>query len=242
MDGNSARMAAYIFKRYRPAFLAVHFAEVDGMEHAYGRDADSVRLALGAADRAVGDILEAIERSGAKDSTAVIVVGDHGFSTFHTVFRPNMLIPDLPAKFITAGGSAFLYGNAADSTEIIRAVKERLLALPPDQRKLFRIIGRGELDKMGADSSALLALSAVPGVVFSSTPGELFAPARGGHHGYDPREPLMYTGFIAAGAGIIEGGHIKELCVTDIALLVVRLLGVPFTCPDGKSVSGVLKN
>ena len=108
LDENAGRAAGYIFKKYRPYLLAVHFACVDGMEHEYGREGDSVRLALASVDRAIGDVLEAIRRSSLKDSTTVIIVGDHGFSNFNTVFRPNILIKDIPARFIAAGGSAFL--------------------------------------------------------------------------------------------------------------------------------------
>ena len=283
MDANSARMAAYILKTYHPALLAVHFAEVDGYEHEYGRDADSVRLALAAIDRAVGDVIEAVKQSLYKDSTTIIIVGDHGFSTIHQIFRPNMLIKDLPAKFIAAGGSAFLYLKPGDpnnlyvrapisdkqhgmdyllslNEEIALAVKHKLDQLPKDKRKLFRIIDRKELDKMGADSAAIMALSAVPGTVFSGSitkaqtanngPGTfiqqnpldgVFVPTQGGHHGYDPNTPEMFTGFIAYGAGINKRGHIQSLCVTDIAPLIAKLLGIEFKVPDGKLVQGVLK-
>jgi predicted AlkP superfamily pyrophosphatase or phosphodiesterase len=78
LDEQAGRIAGYIFKTKKPAFMAVHFAEADGKEHDHGRDADSVRLAVAADDHAIGDILEAIQRSGLKDSTAVIIVGDHG--------------------------------------------------------------------------------------------------------------------------------------------------------------------
>lgn len=274
LDENAGRMAAYIFKRYKPAFLALHFATVDGMEHQQGRDGDSVRLAVAANDRAIGDMLEAVEQSGLKDSTTVIIVGDHGFSTIHTVFRPNMLIRDLPAKFIAAGGSAFLYlqpdspGAIAAVTseraryrlQLLDSVTDRLDRLPLEQRKLFRILGRKQLDQLGADSTAILALTATPGLVFSGAiakaatanngPGTLiqqnpldglFVPIHGGHHGYDPNIPDMYTGFIAAGTGIRHGAKISELCVTDIAPLVARLLGIDFSCPDGELVPGILK-
>jgi predicted AlkP superfamily pyrophosphatase or phosphodiesterase len=250
MDDNSARMAAYIFKTYHPALLAVHFAEVDGREHEFGRDADGVRLALAAADHAVGVMLEAVERSPMKDSTTVIIVGDHGFMTIHNLFRPNLLIKNLPVKFTAAGGSAFLYFKP-DEKEIpnfekelpmvIEAVTDSLNKLPGDKRKLFRIINRNELDEMGADSSAMLALAAVPGTVFSSgEKGDLFATISGGHHGYDPNMPEMYTGFIASGAGISKGGKIQELCVTDIAPLIAKLLGIDFKVADGRFVPGIM--
>lgn len=188
-----------------------------------------------------------------------------------------MLIQGIGAKFIAAGGSAFLYptpfSDAWPPCDSLRLDKDRarrllLLAgqvtaalnkLPPDKRSLFRILDRRELDRLGADSGAILALAAVPGLVFSGAvkaagavnngPGTqiqqnplegVFIAAHGGHHGYDPNIPEMYTGFIACGAGIRMGGVVAELCETDIPPLVAALLGVSFPCPDGKLVPGIL--
>ena len=135
----------------------------------------------------------------------------------------------------------------------------KLDSLPENKRKLFRIIGQAELDQMGADSSATMALSAIPGLVFSGAlvakptinqgPGTsiqqsplegMFIPITGGHHGYDPNIPDMYTGFIAAGAGVRKNGQIAELSEPDIAPLVAALLGISFPCPDGHQVPGIL--
>lgn len=265
MDDNSARMAAYIFKTKRPTLLAVHFAQADGQQHKYGTDADSVKLAVAGIDHNIGLLLEAVHHSGMADSTTVIIVGDHGFSTIHTAFRPNMLINNLPAKFVAAGGSAFLYRNAdankKDIPMLVQAVKDNLNKLPIDKRRLFRIIDRKELDKMGADSSAIMALSAVPGIVFSSSvapgktgnygPGTLiqnnplegvFFLVSGGHHGYDPNIPEMHTGFIAFGVGINKGKVINQIRAVDIAPLITKLLGIEFNAPDGKIVSGILEH
>ncbi|MDP4247932.1 MAG: alkaline phosphatase family protein, partial [Bacteroidota bacterium] len=264
LDENAGRMAAYLIRKHRPAFLALHFACVDGMEHEYGREPDSVRLALEADDRAIGDVLQAIFQSGLRDSTTVIVLGDHGFSDIHEVFRPNILLGALHAHFIAAGGSAFLYGDSGlgrvDSSVVKQVVRE-LDKLPEEKRRLFRIVDRSELDAMGADSSAMLALAAVPGLVFSSAvkkaqvtnngPGTsiqqnplegVFFRTRGGHHGYDPNLQEMYTGFIAFGAGVLSHSHIEGLSEPDIAPLIAALLGVEFKCPDGKLVRGILKD
>jgi predicted AlkP superfamily pyrophosphatase or phosphodiesterase len=274
LDENAGRAAAYIFKTKKPTFMAIHFATVDGFEHDQGRDGDSVRMAVATSDRAIGDILEAVQKSGLQDSTTIIIVGDHGFATINQIFRPNMLITHVPAKFMPAGGSAFLYpkikeietdGTAAGkrlNNEIIKAVSDSLNQLPKDKHKLFRIIDRKELDKMGADSDALMALSGLngSGLVFSGAtaskqsenygPGTLvqnnkidglFIPTTGGHHGYDPNNPEMYTGFIAAGAGINKGGHIQSLRVVDIAVLIAKLLGIDFKTPNGSPVPGIIK-
>jgi len=195
-----------------------------------------------------------------KDSTVVIIVGDHGFCTIHTVFRPNMLFKSLPARFIAAGGSAFLYTKEKNIKDIVKKVTDSLNTLPKDKRKLFRIVDRKELDKMGADSNAVMALAAVPGTVFSGAitkakatntgPGTsiqnnpldgVFVPVTGGHHGYDPNIADMYTGFIAWGKAVNKGGHIKELTETDIAPLISTLLGIDFKTPDGKLINGIIK-
>lgn len=265
LDENAGRMAAYVFKKYRPNFLALHFACVDGAEHEYGRDADSVRLALASNDRAIGEVWQAIGQSGLKDSTVVIVVGDHGFSTISQIMRPNMLIKSLPARFIAAGGSAFLYRIRSKLTmndaTIIKSVTDSLNKLPKKHRKFFRIIERAQLDQMGADSAAILALSAIPGIVFSGAtnaipskyngPGTsiqnnerdgILIPTTGGHHGYDPSLPDMWTGFIAAGPGIYKKSHITEIKVVDIAPLIAKLLGINFKSPDGMLVPGIIMN
>ncbi len=254
MDANAARMGAYIFARYRPNLLAVHFASVDGTQHTYGMVHDSVRLAMANADHGIGVLLEAVYRSGLKDSTVIVVVGDHGFSDIHTVIRPNLLIKDLPARFTPAGGSAFLYVDERTvgqrRTAVVDSVVSRLDALPPELRDNFRLVGRAELDTLGADSAAVLALSANPGWVFSASaappaPGVggrgtvngLVGPVSGGHHGYDPRLPEMKTGLVIAGPGIRRGELQDAIRVTDIAPLIAKLLGVAFVAPDGKEIA-----
>lgn len=262
-DENIGRAAAYVFKTYQPNFLAMHVAGVDDMSHEYGKNADSVKLALAADDRVIGQMVQAIKDAKLENNTTIIIVGDHGFSDINQVFRPNMLIKDLPASFTAAGGSAFLYLNdnsKADKNTIITQVKAKLDALPKDKRDLFRFVDRKELDQMGADSSAIFALAAKPGLVFSGAvakakvayngPGTqiqqnplegVFYPTTGGHHGYDPSEPQMYTGFIAYGAGIKSGGFIQELSEPDIAPLIAELLNIEFKTPDGKLVPGIIQ-
>ena len=105
-----------------------------------------------------------------------------------------------------------------------------------------------------------MALAAKPGMVFSGStaPAKIenhgagtliqqdplegvFTPRFGGHHGYDPNIPEMYTGFIATGSGIIKGGHIQSISEPDIATLIAKLLGIEFKTPDGNLIQGILK-
>lgn len=250
-DENAGRMAAYIIQRYRPGLLALHFACVDGAEHEFGRDGDSVRLALESADRAIGEVLEAINRAGLTDSTAVVIVGDHGFSDFHRVIEPNVWLaqaglahpgPDWGMRFNPAGGSAFLYLQHPEDTSVLAKVRVVLSQAPDSLRSLFRIMEKPELVHKGADQQAVMALVTYPGTVFGGAlTGPVSLARSGGHHGYDPDQPQMYTGFIAAGAGVRPGGVIPELTVVDIAPLVMTLLGMDFHAPDGKLVPGILR-
>lgn len=244
LDDNAGRMAAYIFKTYKPNFLAVHFAGVDGKQHAYGRNHQQVKLALANVDHAIAVMLETIEHSGLKDSTTILIVGDHGFSNVHGIIRPNIWLNEKEllskARFQSAGGSAFLYLNKRNDSvtlkEVIRILEYR------DEQQYFSIYNRKKLDTLGADSNAVLALAANPGFIFSGGTNPLSAfETSGGHHGYDPNLPEMMTGFIAAGAGINKGVVIEDMCVTDIAPLIAALFGIEFYAPDGKLISNLLK-
>jgi len=95
---------------------------------------------------------------------------------------------------------------------------------------------------MGADSNAVLALAAIPGVVFSaSAEGEVLSPApRGGHHGYDPDMPEMYTGFIGYGLGFNKGTSISLMSIKDIAPIIAKLLGLRFETRDGVLYPGLV--
>lgn len=240
LDDNAGRMAAYIFRTYKPSFLAVHFAGVDGKQHEHGRNHDEVLMALQNVDHAIGIILEAVEKSGLKESTTIIIAGDHGFSDIHTILRPNVILKNANlsdhVKFVSAGGSCFLYGDLSYS------VKAQTILMNSELASYFNVLDKATLKAMGADPKALLALAAKPGYVFSSSvTGKLTDTTKGGHHGYDPNLPEMKTGFIASGAGIKKGVIVPELCVTDIAPLIAVLLNIPFTAPDGKIPTAILK-
>jgi predicted AlkP superfamily pyrophosphatase or phosphodiesterase len=250
LDENAGRMAAYIFKTYKPNFLAVHFACVDGAQHEQGREGDKVKLAIAAADRAIGNILEAVDKAKLKDNTTIIITGDHGFMDMHTVLRPNVWLKQAKllgeanswkVKFQPAGGSAFLYLQNNKDVQMLNNVKQVLNRLPAGTRKLFTVYDRNTLNEMGADSNAVLALAAIPGIVFSgSAEGEEMSPVQGGHHGYDPRLPEMYTGFIGCGSGLKKNSMIQQMGVEDVAPLIAALLGLPFKTPDGVLYPGMV--
>lgn len=252
LDENAGRIAAYILRKYKPNFLAVHFAGVDGAQHIQGREGSKVKLAVATVDRAIGAILETIEKAKLRDSVSIIITGDHGFSNMQQALKPNVWLKQAQligtgsawnVKFQPAGGSAFLYLQNPKDVQTLNKVKQILEQLPADTKKLFAVYDRKKLDEMGADSSAVLALAAQPGIIFGgSTEGEVLMPIKGGggHHGYDPDQPEMYTGFIGYGPGFSKGLVNAQMSVKDFAPMIAALLGIEFKTPDGVLFPGII--
>ncbi|MGC4235212.1 MAG: ectonucleotide pyrophosphatase/phosphodiesterase [Niabella sp.] len=256
-DENMARMAGYLFKKYRPNILAVHLANTDHFEHEEGREGEKVRLAVASADRAVRTIIESVDKAGLKDSTAILIVGDHGFADIHTSLLPNIWLRDngfstpsesgskekWKALFHANGGSAFLYLKDKNDKATLQQVKDILNDLPAAQKKMFRIVERREMDSIGADPNAVLGLAAIQGVSFSASDkgNSALKPASGGTHGYFPDFKEMQTGFIGYGPGFKKGAVVPVMSLPDIAPIVARLLNLPFDAPDGVLYPGIFK-
>lgn len=246
-------IAAYLFERYRPTLLLVHCIGADHVQHLHGRETPLLRRALGAVDRAIGQVLDTVERLGLRDRTTFIITGDHGSADVHTQLRPNVWLAAAGlmepradrgrwrATFLASGGSAFLELCDAEDAEAVTLVERILAAQPSRIRALLRVVDRTELTRLGADPVSPLALVAMPGIeLHESAEGPALRPAVGAAHGYLPTTPAMHTGFVAAGAGVRPGIIAPELRLEDIAPLVATLLGLDFTAPDGVLMPGLI--
>jgi len=124
----------------------------------------------------------------------------------------------------------------------LNKVRKKLNSLPEAYKKLYRIVERPELDKIGADPNALFALAPIPGIAMSSTTkDEVLKPRRGGTHGYFPDFPQIETGFVAWGAGIASRKKIEKMGLEDIAPLISELLGLSFKTKNGILYPGILQ-
>ncbi|RZM20885.1 MAG: alkaline phosphatase family protein [Pedobacter sp.] len=253
MDENNSRMAAYIFRKYKPSFLSIHIAGVDGAEHKEGRSGTGVNKAVGAADHAVMNLVDAVKRAGLTDSTTIIITGDHGFLDYNKVLAPNVWLKEIGidtkvgaeepvAKFQSAGGSAFFHLKDLKDKATLAKVRKKLAELPQEYKEMYRIVERPELDKLGADPHASFALAAAKGVyIQDAASGPLVSSKKGGAHGYYPDVADIQTGFIIAGAGAKKGVVLESIGLEDVAPTVAKLLGIKLTNPDGKAVLEFLK-
>ncbi len=253
-EDRTGEMAGYILETYQPNLITLHLIATDHFQHQEGRDGPMVRKSLAATDRAIGKIIEAADRAGILDQTTFIVTGDHGFVNIHSSISPNVWLVeaglmenqvdrgDWKAAFHTSGASAFLHLKDKNDFATLDHVKSILQDLPDNLKKLFRIVSREELDLVGADPGAALALAPIQGITFSpSSQGAVLKPAKGGTHGFFPDFDEIETGFIAWGAGIRENVEIQKMNLVDVAALVDYLLNLKMDLPESTLYPGIKK-
>lgn len=247
-------MASYIIKEYKPNLLTIHIVNTDSHQHRYGRDHVKVDLAIAAADRAIARMVEAAEMAGILDRTAFVISGDHGFTNISARVSPNVWLVEAGlmeaqqdrgnwrATFHTGGGSAFLELRDPNDHKAVEEVREILENLPVSVKKLFRVVERDELDRIGANPNTPIALAASPIAVMSSAfNGPAVGAASGGSHGHFPYFRNMETGLVAWGSGIKGEVHTPLVGMEDIAPIIAALLGLDFHAVHGLLVPGFLE-
>lgn len=199
------------------------------------------------------NLIDAINKAGMQDSTAIIITGDHGFVNVEKTLSPNVWLTELGidskvgttepiAKFQSAGGSAFFHLKNSKDLSTLNKVRKKLAGLPLEYKNMFRIVERVELDKIGADPHASFALAATNGVyIQDNATGPVSGPKKGGAHGYFPDSPEIRTGFIIAGAGVKKGVVLDSINLEDVAPTVAKILGIQLPNADGKAAKEFLK-
>lgn len=248
VDRSIGSMSCYIMQKHKPALLAIHFLGADHNAHVFGRDGKKVHDAVENIDTEIGTLLELLREENMLGQTTIIVTGDHGFVDVSKTFAPNVLLKKMglitdkewKAKFETAGGSAFLY---LKDKKYLSQVLSMLSKLPEDQKSAFKIIDRNELDDIGADPDAALALALHKDY---SASGSIKGPVlkkrnHGGTHGYFPDFEEIQTGFIMWGAEAGSHAEITNMGVKDIAVIISNILKLDFESKDGILPDNVLK-
>ncbi|MCC9044273.1 ectonucleotide pyrophosphatase/phosphodiesterase [Myroides sp. M-43] len=242
MDENIARMGSYMIQKYNPNFLTLHFPCTDHYEHQDGLDSPLVRASVAGADRAIKTIIEALDRSKLKDNYVVIITGDHGFEKITHRLQPNVWLKeagllndakamDWDALFHAQGGSAFLRVQGKDKAKTVEKVKALLEKQPQQIRSRYRILSKHELQLLGADPEAELALTGLNHTTFGGgVKGEVFSqlPKEGGAHGFLNSDKSMQTGFVAFGKGVKKGVVLDQMALTDISPLISELMQLDF--------------
>lgn len=246
-DVNVAKIACRVIKHNQPNLMTIHLFSVDHAEHMEGRSGPMVENAIRDADSAVYLIRKAIKDAGIEDSTLLIVTGDHGFNNVKMEISPNVWLEQAglyqkknplawKARFHAAGGSSFLFLHNKHDKETLKAVTRILNEHQKEAGSYFRIISKKELDAVGADPDAALALSGInDGAFNNNTEGRAVSPSHGGTHGHFPDSYNIKTGLLVIGPGIKKGYIIKNMNLKDITSIALLFLKLDMPSAEGKS-------
>jgi predicted AlkP superfamily pyrophosphatase or phosphodiesterase len=239
-DRMRGEAALYLWSRYQPDLLLVHFVCYDQQAHAFGPASEQALAALESADREIGRIRDVIS----KDKTAtLIVLSDHGFVPVDKEAAPLAVFADegLFARAadgslalrrlgaVHAGGSFVVYWleePSADDRQRLEKAVERLRATGAVQE----VIDRQKLAALEADPDAELMLDAAPGFYFSDRmegPAVRDSVKDRGTHGQLPTRAGLEAAFMAVGREVAAGKNLGRVSLKQIAPTLARLMGLP---------------
>jgi len=247
-----------ILKKHHPDLMLFHLLNLDGMNHHYGPMTDASFTTMAYVDSKVQQMLDALRESGDLERTAVLVVSDHGFRSFHHAIHANALLKErgwitnqdgkssVAAWIVPEGGSAMVYISDPG----------RKKALMPQIHQAFagvegvdHVYDQEDYAKLGfptaeaSDQSPDLFLTAKEDYAFmGGEEGAVVTPVeQRGAHGYINSDPKMQPIFIAWGAGIRSGVKLETISNIDVAPTIASLLGLKMTHIEGHPLTSILK-
>lgn len=262
LDSMWTRAAIHMFETHQPNLLLYHTLNTDYIHHMYGPRSGPGFTALEYADRLVGDLIAAVDRSGLREKTTIVVATDHGFKKVTKFVQPNVLLKEAglvrgfgptvsscDAYVMTQGGMAFAYvTNPTRRAELIPKLKE----LFATTEGIAQVIDGEEGPTLGmpkpSENAGMgdLILYAADGYAFRKemTGDKVVVPAENyaGTHGYLSTDPELDGIFIASGAGIRKGLVLDRVRNLDVAPTLAKIMGLTFPEIDGRVLEEILED
>jgi arylsulfatase A-like enzyme len=264
----ASALVSELWKGGVPSFTLLWLAEPDYSQHKSGPGAPNPMLAIKNSDNILSRVLQALKDKNVEDSTDVIVVSDHGFSTvdglisvrtalngaglraFNKFSSDNNPAPG-DIMVVNDGGAVLCYVTGHEQHEIEAAV--RCLQAQPSTGVLFTqkaLAGTFPLSEIHLDSPGapdiVIALRwkldanqyGVPGLMYCDHDYGL--PNKGSHATLSPTE--MHNTGVAFGPDFLRG--MNDSLPTgniDIAPTILWILGVqPKRAMSGRVLSEAL--
>jgi len=239
-DRLRSEAALYLWGRYRPDLLLVHFVHYDQLAHQFGPNSPQALGAIEQADEEIGRFREGLLEA---EAPTLVVLSDHGFAPVEREAAPLAVLAeeglfdreaDGTPKLgklgaVHAGGSFAVYWleepSAAERASLQRAVKRLVEAGTVEE-----VVDRERLESLSADPDAELSLDAASGVYFSDRfEGPLVRDSikDRGTHGQLPTRLGLEASFIVAGPGVSGGRNLGCIALTQVAPTLARRLGLP---------------
>ena len=255
LDEMTARFAAEIVRRHRPALLLTHFLDYDHYMHARPWSPEACG-ALERIDGHIARILDAYREAGVLDRTTVFVISDHGFAAVEKVVNVFAMLDDagwsgiFPGRDVAGSVRVALAGGAVafEPAPGFGFEEEKLARLRARVEKRYghvvRWITDRQADAMGGYPHASFVLCARPGYsVTARAQGAVFIEPMKyrGAHGYCPDEPEMNAAFIASGYGVRKAGAVGRIPMADVAPTIAGFAGIALPEATGRDRAGDLR-
>jgi predicted AlkP superfamily pyrophosphatase or phosphodiesterase len=259
-DQFRTNVAEYIIRNYKPNLLLVHLIELDDTHHHEGPRSPKAVETMEREDSYVGRILQATRDSGIFENTTVFLVSDHGFAAIKKKFEPNVVLAraglinvDSNGKVVSwkaaawdaDGSCAIVLHNPEDRAtakqvgEIFDKIKSK------DNAPISVILGRKDLDRLGAIPEAYIMLEASTGFFFDDavTGPEIKDSDKDyrGTHGYLPSKLEMRSSLIIYGQAARVGARKAITRMIDIAPTAAAVLGLKLPELQGLVVPELIK-
>jgi predicted AlkP superfamily pyrophosphatase or phosphodiesterase len=250
-DAAVVDIASHVLGTKDARLVMLHLAEVDGAQHHHGLWSPEAVAAIENADRQLGRLEEAIDRSGLGPETTLIVASDHGFANVTRTVRPGALLREAQLVQLDARGKvtdwkAVVQPNAGVAYVYLRDPNDRATAQTVTRlfaearatpsRSIARVYDRDAIRGVGGDPSAFLAIEADLGTSFAAGYGDYeSAPTVLATHGYDPDRPEMRASLLLRGARVVPG-PIADARLVDVAPTAASVLGLALPAVDGHPV------
>lgn len=255
------KATCFILERHRPNLMLHHTLAIDSIHHNVGARTESSYLAIAYADRLVGDIVQAVERSGVMDRTTFIVMSDHGFRQVHRYVYLNVALKlagyarsegdqlvDCDAAVMSMGGIACVYlTEPARKAELMPKLIKLFAAIEGVARVFDAHEGPSIEMPTPAENPRMgdLIIVMKPDYEFqlSAAGDQVVVPVAGyrGTHGYLGTDAAMDGIFFAAGAEIKRGVQLPRVSSLDLAPTIARLLGLQLPGAEGRVIEEILK-
>jgi predicted AlkP superfamily pyrophosphatase or phosphodiesterase len=239
-DRLRSEAALYLWGRYRPDLLLVHFVYYDQLAHEFGPTAPQALGAIERADEEVGRFREGLLES---EGATLVVLSDHGFAPVEREAAPLSVLaeeglfdreadgtPKLGKLGAVHAGGSFAVYWLEEPSEAERASLRRAVRRLVEAGTAGEVLDRARLKFLSADPDAELSLEAAPGVYFSDRfEGPLVRDSvkDRGTHGQLPTRPGLEASFIVAGPGVSAGRNLGCIALTQVAPTLASWLGLP---------------
>lgn len=261
LDSMWTRAAIHLFETHRPNLLLYHTLNTDYSHHMHGPRSGPGFTALELADRLLGDLIDAVDRSELREKTTIVVATDHGFKKVTKFVQPNVAlkkaglarglgptVSSCDAYVMAQGGMAFAYvTNPARRSELLPRLREMFSTM----EGIAEVIDGEKGHELGMptpdENTGMgdLILFASEGYAFRKevTGEEVVVPAvnYGGTHGYPASDPELDGIFIAHGPNIKPGTVVDRVSNLDVAPTLARIMGLTLPEVDGRAIEEILK-